>query len=553
MAIQLQAKTPGVYINEPPSFPPAVVAVETAVPAFIGYTQTAVNKAKKIPLTPIKITSMAEYEAIFGTGYTEKYYLRATNPAKPAGTDHVVGEITLGDDIFDLVEMGSTNFNMYDCLRLFYMNGGADCYVVSVGDYGTPDAPAAIGFDLLNQGLAAIENVVGPTMLVFPDAALLPDINSYGNLAVAALQQCYNRRDRVALLDFWVDQATLPATPTSADLDALVSAYRTALAAATPDQLGYGMAYLPDLVTSVVQTSEISLANLDSADANLATLTRALKEEAGKQYPVTDARFQKLSDYIDQLATQLKPKPPATGPVPPPPEAPPPNTAAAPAVLTTSQLTAALSSAMPAFTRMFQLMAASQNILPPSAAMAGIYTANDAAYGVWNAPANVGIAGAIAPLFPISDHQQEDLNAPINGMALNAIRTFVNRGTLVWGARTLDATSNDWKYIQIRRTMIFIEQSVKDALGRFVFAPNTAQTWVTVVAMIESFLHGIWAAGGLMGASPDQAYGVQCGLGSTMTSDDILAGNMNVHIVLTMVHPAEFIELTFTQQMLTGA
>jgi phage tail sheath protein FI len=224
-----------------------------------------------------------------------------------------------------------------------------------------------------------------------------------------------------------------------------------------------------------------------------------------------------------------------------------------PAVLTTKQLTAALSSAVPAFTQMFQLMAASQNTLPPSSAMAGIYTANDAAYGVWNAPANVGIAGAIAPLFPISDRQQEDLNAPINGMAINAIRTFVNRGTLVWGARTLDATSNDWKYIQVRRTMIFIEQSVKDALERFVFAPNTAQTWVTVVAMIESFLHGVWAAGGLMGNSAAQAYNVQCGLGSTMTSDDILAGNMNVTIVLTMVHPAEFIELTFKQQMIGGA
>ena len=71
--------------------------------------------------------------------------------------------------------------------------------------------------------------------------------------------------------------------------------------------------------------------------------------------------------------------------------------------------------------------------------------------------------------------------------------------------------------------------------------------------MIESFLHGVWARGGLMGTSPDQAYNVQCGLGSTMTPDDVLNGVMRVQVTLQMVHPAEFIELTFKQQMLGGA
>jgi len=544
MATQ-QAKTPGVYINEPPSFPPAVVAVDTAVPAFIGYTETALYKAKDVTNTAIRISSLADYVQTFGGGFTEKYYIRLTVPAAPTGGDHIVGNLTLGGKPYDLIEVGNTNFNMYDCLRLFYMNGGADCYIVSVGNYASP-----IDFDHLSAGLAAIENVVGPTMLVFPDAVLLPDVNTYANLAVAALQQCYNRRDRVALLDVWTTPAEVATPPDTQTMGTIVSNYRDALAAATPDQLGYGMAYFPSVVTSIVEPSEISLANLDTG-SNFATFGTALKEEITTLYPVTDPRNGKLAAYVDLIDAALTPPPP--GPPPPPP---PPATGSStptPAVLTPAQLTAALSSGVPAFTQIFQLMAASQNVLPPSSAMAGIYTANDAAYGVWNAPANVGIAGAIAPLFPISDSQQEDLNAPINGMAINAIRTFVNRGTLVWGARTLDATSNDWKYIQVRRTMIFIEQSVKDALERFVFAPNTAQTWVTVVAMIESFLHGVWAAGGLMGNTPQQAYSVQCGLGSTMTSDDILAGNMNVTIILTMVHPAEFIELSFKQQMLGGA
>jgi phage tail sheath protein FI len=141
---------------------------------------------------------------------------------------------------------------------------------------------------------------------------------------------------------------------------------------------------------------------------------------------------------------------------------------------------------------------------------------------------------------------------PIDGLAVNAIRSFVGRGTLVWGARTLDGNSNDWRYIQVRRALIYIEQSVELALNKFVFEPNVAQTWVTVSSMISSFLRGVWSAGGLMGATPQEAFTVQCGLGSTMTAQDVLEGRMLVQIMLQMVRPAEFIVLTFKQQMQGG-
>jgi hypothetical protein len=212
-----------------------------------------------------------------------------------------------------------------------------------------------------------------------------------------------------------------------------------------------------------------------------------------------------------------------------------------------------LVASIPALAQLFKQMAAAQNLLPPSGAIAGIYAMNDSVRGVWNAPANVGVNGLIAPNVAITERDQEDLNVPLEGKAINAIRTFPGRGSLVWGARTLDSNSNDWRYVQVRRTMIFIEQSVKTALNSFVFAPNTAQTWVTVVSMIESFLHGVWSSGGLMGASPTEAYNVQAGLGSTMTPIDVLEGRMLVQITLQMIHPAEFIELTFRQQMLGGA
>jgi hypothetical protein len=208
---------------------------------------------------------------------------------------------------------------------------------------------------------------------------------------------------------------------------------------------------------------------------------------------------------------------------------------------------------VPGFRKVLAAVAASQSVLPPSGAIAGVWTANDTLRGVWNAPANAGIATLVRPLMSINDQQQEDLNAPVESLAVNAIRTFQGRGSLIWGARTLDSNSNDWRYIQVRRTMIYVEQSVKQALEAMVFKPNTAQTWVTVVSMIESFLHGLWSAGGLMGGTPAEAYRVQAGLGSTMTPQDVLDGVMRVNVTMQMVHPAEFMELTFKQQMLGGA
>ena len=114
---------------------------------------------------------------------------------------------------------------------------------------------------------------------------------------------------------------------------------------------------------------------------------------------------------------------------------------------------------------------------------------------------------------------------------------------------TLDGNSNDERYIQARRTIIYIEQSIKSALNVFIFAPNDANTWVTVTAKVSNFLTDLWEQGGLMGAKASDAFTVQCGLGSTMTGQDILDGYMIVQVTLQMIRPDEFIELTFRQKM----
>ena len=111
------------------------------------------------------------------------------------------------------------------------------------------------------------------------------------------------------------------------------------------------------------------------------------------------------------------------------------------------------------------------------------------------------------------------------------------------------AEVDDYRLIQIRRTIVYIEQSIKNALNQFVFAPNNRQTRTTVTSTVSGVLHGVWSQGGLMGATASEAFTVQCGLGSTMTGQDVLDGYMIVQVTLQMIRPAEFIELTFKQTM----
>jgi phage tail sheath protein FI len=187
--------------------------------------------------------------------------------------------------------------------------------------------------------------------------------------------------------------------------------------------------------------------------------------------------------------------------------------------------------------------------LPPSSAMAGIYARVDSNRGVWKAPANVSISGAVEPTIKITHEAQQDLNIHTSGKSINAIRSFTGKGILVWGARTLAGNDNEWKYVPVRRFFNMVEESVEKASAQFVFEPNDANTWVKVRAMIENFLTLQWRSGALAGAKPEQAFYVRIGLGQTMTADDILNGIMNIEIGMAAVRPAEFIVLKFSHKM----
>lgn len=190
------------------------------------------------------------------------------------------------------------------------------------------------------------------------------------------------------------------------------------------------------------------------------------------------------------------------------------------------------------------------SILPPSGAVAGVYAKTDRERGVWKAPANVSLSSVVGPTVMIDNITQDGLNVDTEaGKSINAIRAFSGKGTLVWGARTLDGNSNEWRYVSVRRFFNMVEESVKKSTYPYVFEPNDANTWVKVKGMIENYLTTLWRQGALAGAKPEHAFFVRVGLNQTMTALDILEGRMNVEIGMAAVRPAEFIILKFSHKL----
>ena len=188
-------------------------------------------------------------------------------------------------------------------------------------------------------------------------------------------------------------------------------------------------------------------------------------------------------------------------------------------------------------------------VLPPAAAVAGVYATVDRTRGVWKAPANESLASVSSLAVAIDQDLNDNMNVDTSGKSINAMRAFAGKGFLVWGARTLAGNDNEWRYVSVRRFFNMVEESCKKATEPFVFEPNDAGTWVKVKAMIENFLVVQWREGALAGAKPEDAFYVQVGLGTTMTAQDILEGRMIVEIGMAVVRPAEFIVLRFSHKM----
>lgn len=484
-------KTPGVYVEELSNLPQSVADVPTAIAGFVGYTEKA-SKAN----TPIRITSLMEYESIFG-----------------AGPD---------PDDFD----PKTRFVTYDSIRLFYDNGGGVCYVVSIGKYKRD-----IKSDDFINGLKALEKIDEVTLLVAPDAASTLGEDDLAKVQQAMLKQCAELRDRFAILDVKYQPEK--------DIQDTIKNFREKIGTTG---LAYGAAYYP-----YVSTSYNYLFSFE-------TIVKKMFEEYYKKEEDKEKLFKEiLKDDAKSIAiikSALKVTKNNDGATQEPAqegEQPQPQNSVSEDE--EKALKDSLKNYLPYYAETEAECVAKMSIVPPSGAIAGIYAQTDNFSGVWQAPANVGIASVKDLTCLINNQAQEDMNDTPTGKSVNAIRFFSGKGILVWGARTLKANDLEWRYIPVRRLFNYVEESVQESTEWAIFSPNTQNTWTKVKSQIENFLYNIWRAGGLAGATPAEAYYVNVGLGITMDSTDILNGRMIVEIGMAAIRPAEFIVLRFSHKV----
>jgi phage tail sheath protein FI len=621
-------KTPGVYVEEISTLPPSVGQVPTAVPAFIGYSEKAVKNGKSIINVPTHLTSLLDYHIMFGAAADYGKISVSLNP------DSSVGLIDF-----------EKRYYLYDSVRMFFANGGGQCYIVSVGTYNDD-----VTMDKLMGGLASLEKEDHPTILLCADAMLLKKKDQAYTIQQAMLMQCNKLQDRVAVLDVYngfIDRK---------DEDIILD-FRNGIGV---NHLKYGATYYPWIQTTLSNNfgfEHINLKDKDGKDVNIEDLVDDPSAIKNVKQAIEDLKI--VSDYVvDPLANkkslndtffkidenlrgkreelvfyantikslitsvfELKAKGLSNILID--------NELAQ--KLTYSSALATVARALTAISNdaelkvidptkdflefdlagveagnaykglkeadlvnkgkgalksifesmldiLISIRADTRSIkdnydkavydtnilyksivnevqkkaalLPPSGAMAGIYAQVDGNRGVWKAPANVSLSSVSSPWVKIDNDQQEDLNVDVNaGKSINAIRAFTGKGTLVWGARTLAGNDNEWRYISVRRFFNMVEKSVKLSTNWAVFEANDATTWIRVKAMIENYLTNLWQAGALAGATPDAAYFVNVGLGSTMSAIDILEGRMNVEIGMAAVRPAEFIILKFSHKL----
>lgn len=515
--------TPGVYVRENNAFSSSVVAAPTAIPAFIGYTAKAERGHESLTNTPHRVDSFKEFLNYFGRGPKISFSIKSKDNAD-----------------YSLKLDPESQFHLYNSLRLFYSNGGGACYICSVGNYSS-----GVKLKELSAGLEMLVTEQEPSIVACPDAVSL-DSKECMELYREVLNHCGREtRDRFAIFD-------VPGGHEGRSYDSkdVINQFRDGVG---HNNLAFGAAYYPFLNTTVVSGNEISYRNISNRKELAKILTQeaeirflggvqapAAKPAAGaaakgakapaasapKPAKAADARaqlkFNEVKKEIDKLISND----------------------GSPSVL--DQNLKAISGT---YNQVLREIKEKVNLMPTVGAIAGIYASVDNTIGVHKAPANIGLNSVLSPSVNVTGPIQEDLNLPVNGKAVNAIRSFIGKGVLVWGARTLDGNSQDWKYINVRRTLLMIEQSVKSAVENYIFEPNTPQTWMRVRIAIENFLTSMWKRGALLGISPAEAYEVAIGIGDTMTPEDVLDGVMRISVFLSVARPAEFIEITFEQRM----
>ncbi|MEO3428024.1 phage tail sheath C-terminal domain-containing protein [Pelagibius sp. CAU 1746] len=479
---------PGVYVEEVPGGARPIVPVETAVPVFIGYTEKAQGPQREdLTGSAVEVAALRDYQAHFGEAPIHPVTLTVEKRVDARGR-------LLGVEVDWPRRRSVPRHFMNYALQLYFRNGGGRCFVYSLGRYGRASA------DDFLAALAELKKIKGPTLLVLSDAVKL-NAADYAVVLQAALDACAKTRDRFTVAEV---PGALPGG--TDDLAAVEADFRARLGGGRQRQ--FGAAYFPYLESRLpLRTTEARVMLKRFEVVTVAKDGRESRRQRGAAAgrPLDDRRLalaRREPEVYDAVRRFLK---------------------------------------------------RAYATVPPSGAVAGLYARTDATRGVWKAPAgNDALAGVSGPAVTVSDGFQEALNVdPAGGKSVNAIRKFAGRGTLVWGARTLAGNDNEYRYVNVRRLFIFLEQSIHAGTQWAVFEPNEPATWAGLKASIENFLHALWRQGAFQGAKPEEAFTVAVGLGATMTQDDIDKGRLIVLVGVAPLRPAEFVILRFTHKIRT--
>jgi hypothetical protein len=476
-------RSPGVYIEEKSLLPPSIAEVESAVPAFVGYTEIVTQHSDNDLLNlPTPINNLSDFNKYFGGPDKEKKEsIEISIVEKQSGGAPIDYKIT----VTPLKDQLSKHI-LYHAIRHFFANGGSRCFIVSVGKYSeSEDVEPA----LLINGINLVADEDEPTILLVPEAINLKQVG-FDSINQKMINQAATLKDRFAIIDTLA--TTVPKVP-----DSVINDSKTAIEKIPIDNAirRFGAVYYPFLETSYNYVFDFDTLIINSHKKNDSTTG-----------PLQDKPMVDLKNSNSSLYNEIKSE----------------------------------------FEKHYI-------VLPPSAAIAGVYARVDRERGYWKAPANVGLMDVVKAQVSVSrsEHDRLNINAE-TGKSVNAIRNMPGYGIKVMGARTLDGNDNEWKYINVRRVFSIVEESVKNSTNWVIFEPNISSTWVKVKAMIENYLFLKWRDGSLAGSKPEQAYFVNVGLGKTMNSVDILEGRLIVEIGMAVVRPAEFIILTFSHKMQTS-
>jgi uncharacterized protein len=601
-------RTPGVYVQEITTLSASIAGVDTAIPAFVGYVQKAELNGEGIPMfTPVRISSFLEYESIFGgpdpQGFNiniadvsvfgnvtrtvsvnktlppvaesefrmyynlSMYFANGGGPCwiVPVGFYALAGTVSMNDlrDGLDALEKESepTLLLYPDALSLDnddlkevnnraidQCNKLKNRFTIMDVKQDNPTAPLTdadkfrnemTSADALNYAAAYYPYL--NTTMNFGNSSLLLQVTDY-SLTVDGTPVSNTPFTKAKSFNGFVSEAVQGTINALNYLKVATKTLTLTDATAVKTLVTGVQSKITDGIAVTALPGEFAQAKTDLTNANTAQMAAAITAaddfievtpDNGQTLANANALKIVLSDLLDALTGVMNQLTTAYND---------------PATAFIGGNVNYLQNSRPAiYSEVISGLNGFRVTLNPSGAMAGIYARVDSSKGVWQAPANVGVRNVIGPAVLVTNEQQGSFNIDsLSGKSINVIRTFVGRGTIPWGGRTLDGNSNEWRYINVRRLFIYLEESIKRASQFVIFEPNDANTWVRTKGMISNFLTDVWRSGGLVGATAEEAFFVNIGVGTSMTTVDVLEGRMNIEIGVAAVRPAEFIILRFT-------